>query len=233
VATPITTVNRNPAGLPEGVALYTPRFGTTTPRDTARPTAEAALIAAGHRGDTLLFVRRGEIAGASGSAIPANGATLAGYGDRAKDVRAMASGDTVRVLLSTLPRSPFGAPLTLVIGGWPRILQDGKDVAGDAATVEGTISRNAETRHPRTAIGFSRDSSTLFLLVVDGRSQRSVGTTLIELAALMRQLGAWNAMNFDGGGSTTMVIGGTVVNAPSDPAGEREVGSALAVIRKR
>jgi hypothetical protein len=232
VATPITTVNRNPAGLPEGVALYTPRFGTTTPRDTARPTAEAALIAAGHRGDTLLFVRRGEI-GASGSAIPVNGATLAGYGDRATEVRAMASGDTVRVLLSTLPRSPFGAPLTLVIGGWPRILQDGKDVAADAATVEGTISRNAETRHPRTAIGFSRDSSTLFLLVVDGRSQRSVGTTLIELAALMRQLGAWNAMNFDGGGSTTMVIGGTVVNAPSDPAGEREVGSALAVIRKR
>jgi exopolysaccharide biosynthesis protein len=71
------------------------------------------------------------------------------------------------------------------------------------------------------------------LLVVDGRSQRSVGATLVELAALMRRLGAWNAMNFDGGGSTTMVVGGTVVNAPSDPAGEREIGSALAVVRKR
>jgi hypothetical protein len=233
VATPITTVNRNPAGLPEGVALYTPRFGATTPRDTARPTTEAAMMSAGRRGDTLLFVRRGDIVAASGSPIPANGATLAGYGDRAKEVSTMAAGDTIKILLSTLPRSPFGAPLSLVIGGWPRILSDGVDVAVDAATVEGTIARNAEARHPRTAIGFSRDSTTLFLLVVEGRSQRSVGVSLVELAAIMRRLGAWQAMNFDGGGSTTMVVGGTVVNVPSDPTGEREVGSALALVRKR
>ena len=57
--------------------------------------------------------------------------------------------------------------------------------------------------------------------------------TLVELATIMRQLGAWQAMNFDGGGSTTMVIDGAVVNAPSDPTGEREVGSVLAVVRKR
>jgi len=233
IATPITTVNRNPAGLPEGVALYTARFGATTPRDTARLTAEGAMIATGRRGDTLLFVRRGNITATSGSSIPTNGAILAGYGDRAKEVSAMAAGDTVKILLSTLPRSPYGAPLSLVIGGWPRILRDGQDVAVDAATVEGTISRNAEARHPRTAIGFSRDSTTLFLLVVDGRSQRSVGVTLVELAAIMRELGAWQAMNFDGGGSTTMAIDGAVVNAPSDPTGEREIGSALALVRKR
>ena len=232
-ATPITTVNRNPSGLPEGVGLYTPRFGATTPRDTARPTAEAPMIAAGHRGDTLLFVRRGDALPASGSSIPVNGATLAGYGDRAKEVRAMADGDTIRILLATLPRSPFGGSMSLIVGGWPRILRDGDDVALDAATVEGTISRNAEARHPRTAIGFSRDSATLMLVVVDGRSERSVGVTLVELAVLMRRLGAWQAMNFDGGGSTTMVVGGTVVNVPSDPTGEREIGSALALVRKR
>jgi hypothetical protein len=219
--------------LPEGVALYTSRFGTMTPRDTARPTAEAPMISAGHRGDTLLFVRRGETLAASGSSIPASGATLAGYGDRAKEVRAMADGDTIRVLLATLPRSPFGGSMSLIVGGWPRIVRDGENVALDAATVEGTISRNAEARHPRTAIGFSRDSTTLMLVVVDGRSERSVGVTLVELAALMRRLGAWQAMNFDGGGSTTMVVGGVVVNTPSDQTGEREVGSALAVVRKR
>jgi exopolysaccharide biosynthesis protein len=102
----------------------------------------------------------------------------------------------------------------------------------DAPTVEGTISRNAEARHPRSAIGFSRDSSTLFLLVVDGRTQKSVGMTLVELAALMRRLGAWQAMNFDGGGSTTLVVGGSIVNAPSDATGEREVGNALLVVRR-
>jgi exopolysaccharide biosynthesis protein len=104
-------------------------------------------------------------------------------------------------------------------------------VAGDAATIEGTISRNAETRHPRTAVGFSRDSTTLLLVVVDGRSSASVGMTLGELADLMRRLGAWQALNFDGGGSTTMVIGGAVVNVPSDATGEREVGNALLVVR--
>jgi exopolysaccharide biosynthesis protein len=73
----------------------------------------------------------------------------------------------------------------------------------------------------------------LLLLTVDGRSTRSVGMTLVELAALMRRLGAWDAMNFDGGGSTTMVVGGALVNAPSDSTGERAVGSALLVVRRR
>jgi exopolysaccharide biosynthesis protein len=120
----------------------------------------------------------------------------------------------------------------MIIGGWPRILRDGVSIAADAATLEGTISRNAEMRHPRTSVGFSRDSSTLFIFTVDGRSQTSVGMTLIELADVMRRLGAWQAMNFDGGGSTTMVIDGTVMNVPTDATGEREVGNALLVVRK-
>ena len=145
----------------------------------------------------------------------------------------MADGDTVKVLLTTLPRMPHGAMPALVVGGWPRILRDGEIVAGDAATVEGTLSHNAEMRHPRSAIGFSRDSATLFLLTVDGRSEHSGGVTLVELARFMRQVGAWQAMNFDGGGSTTMVIDGAVVNVPSDNTGEREVGNALLVVRRR
>ena len=120
----------------------------------------------------------------------------------------------------------------MLVGGWPRILRDGDEVASDPPTLEGTISRNAELRHPRTAIGFSRDSSTLYLLTVDGRSTVSVGMTLPELAGIMRQLGAWQALNFDGGGSTTMVVDGAVMNSPSDPAGEREVGNAVLVVRK-
>src|SRR4029077_17860535 len=166
----------------------------------------------GHKGDTLLFVRRGAVSSSSGSAIPADGAILAASGTdaRPKEVKAMADGDTIKILLATLPRLARGGAPALIVGGWPRILRDGENVAGDAATVEGTISRNAEARHPRTAIGFSRDSTTLFLLTVDGRSERSVGATLVELAALMRRLGAWQAMNFDGGGSTTMVVGGVV-----------------------
>ena len=232
--TPIITVNFNPTGNPEGTALYTPRYGATTPRDTARLTAEAPLASAGHQGDTLLFVRRGAVSPLSGSPIPSDGAVLAAYGAglRTKEVQAMADGDTVKVLLATLPRPALGAAPAMVIGGWPRILRDGAIVAADAATLEGTISRNAEMRHPRTAVGFSRDSATLYLFTVDGRSQQSLGLTLVELATVMRRLGAWNALNFDGGGSTTMVIDGAVRNVTSDQTGEREVGNALLVVKK-
>ena len=233
VKTPILTLNFNPSGNPEGTALYTARFGATTPRDTARVTAEAIMASAGRRGDTVLYVRRGAASTRSGSAIPGGGAVLAAYGNglRRTEVLAMSDGDTVKVVLATLPRLASRGSLRMLIGGWPRILRDGINVADDAATVEGTLSRNAEMKHPRTALGVSRDSATLYLLTVDGRSESSGGMTLHELADTMRRLGAWQAMNFDGGGSTTMVVEGVVMNAPSDATGERAVGNALMVVR--
>jgi exopolysaccharide biosynthesis protein len=227
-------VNFNPSGNPEGSALYTPRYGSRTPRDTSRMTAEAPMVSAGKRGDTLIYVRSGAVSPSSGSSIPSDGAVLAAYGNgsRTKEVQAMIAGDTVKILLTTLPRTPSGRAPAMIIGGWPRILRDGVSIAADAATLEGTISRNAEMRHPRTSVGFSRDSSTLYLLTVDGRSQQSVGMTLVELADVMRRLGAWQAMNFDGGGSTTMVVDGVLMNVTSDATGEREVGNALFVVKR-
>lgn len=232
---PLIAVNALPTG-PEGAALYSWRFGATTPRDSVRPTAEAPLVMAGRRADTLLYVRRGARGGGSGGPIPSQGASLAAYGPRAKEVEAIGEGETLKVVLRAVGRlAPPGpvAPLALVIGGWPRIVRDGVNIAAGAAGEEGTISRNAEARHPRTAVGFSRDSSTLFLVTVDGRSTTSVGMTLVEFADLCRELGAWQALNFDGGGSTTMVVQGKIVNVPSDPAGERAVGNALLVVRER
>jgi hypothetical protein len=231
-ATPILTVNRAPTGAYEGTTLYTPRYGAATPRDTTHKFVEVAMVAAGHRGDTLLFLRRGAPTTTAGTPIPADGVVLSAFGARTAEVHAMADGDTVRVLLATLPRMPHGSVPRMLVGGWPRLLRDGELVAADAASLEGTISRNAEMRHPRTAAGFSRDSSTLLLLTVDGRSENSGGMTLVELGRMMRQLSAWQAMNFDGGGSTTMVVDGMVVNHPSDSTGERAVGNAVVVMRR-
>jgi hypothetical protein len=228
---PVLTLNAVPSGTYEGTALFTPRYGATTPRDTARQSVEAPLTSAGRRGDTALYVRRGPLSSASGTVIPRGGAVLAAYGSRRAEVQAMAEGDTVRLLAATLPRLAGGTAPSLLIGGWPRILHDGRNVAADAPIVEGTISRNAEVRHPRTAVGITRDARTLLLLVVDGRSARSVGMTLVELADQLRRLGAWQALNFDGGGSTTMVVEGAIVNVPSDTTGERAVGNALLVVR--
>src|SRR6185295_19374151 len=129
--TPIITLNFNQPGNPEGTTLYTSRFGASTPRDTTRQTAEAAMVVAGKKGDTVLFVRRGPVANASGSAIPEGGAVLAAYGagSRQKEVQAMNDGDTVKVLLATNPRMKPSAAPALIIGGWPRILQGGVNVA--------------------------------------------------------------------------------------------------------
>ena len=232
---PLITLNALPAGTYEGTALWTPRYGAATPRDTVRTVTELTLTVVGRRADTSLFVRRSAAKG-GGSTIPYDGAVLAAYGARAAAVDSTADGDTVRITLTAAPwpSPPRGAAApALIIGGWPRILRDGASVAARAPAEEGTISRNAEVRHPRTAVGFSRDSSTLYIVTVDGRQAASAGMTLTELADLMRELGAWNALNFDGGGSTTMVIGGRVVNIPSDRTGEREVGSALFLVQRR
>ena len=109
------------------------------------------------------------------------------------------------------------------------IVNDGKSVAEYSDIVEGTLPRFS-ARNPRTAAGISRDGSTLYLVTVDGRRPTDAGMTLPELAKVMMQLGAYDAMNFDGGGSTTMVVDGQIVNRPPDQAGERPIGSGLLIV---
>jgi exopolysaccharide biosynthesis protein len=71
------------------------------------------------------------------------------------------------------------------------------------------------------------------LVTVDGRSESASGVSLVELAGIMLNLGAYEAMNFDGGGSTAMVVDGKLVNSPSDKGGERAVGSGLLVVMEK
>jgi exopolysaccharide biosynthesis protein len=74
----------------------------------------------------------------------------------------------------------------------------------------------------------------LILATVDGRrTGGSGGFTLYEAADFMRSLGAVQALNLDGGGSTTMALRGTLANNPSDAAGERPVGDTVQVIPAR
>jgi hypothetical protein len=219
-----------PQDSADAAHLYTPRFGTRTPLNEASNSAELVLENIGRRRDTLLFTRVGGARREAGAVIPRSGAVLAGYGARAPEVAFLALSDTVKIVMGTRP--PHAAPLALVVGGWPRILRAGVNIAANSASDEGTIERNAGVRHPRTAIGFSRDSTTLFLVTVDGRSAASAGMTIVDLADFMLELGVWDALYFDGGGSTTMVIQGRVVNTPADGS-ERAVGSALLVTRRR
>lgn len=94
-------------------------------------------------------------------------------------------------------------------------------------------------RHPRTAMGKKADG-TIVLLVVDGRAKEAAGMSIPELQQLMKWLGCSDAINLDGGGSTTMYVKGQpyqgVVNYPTDNkqfdhAGEREVANAIVILR--
>jgi exopolysaccharide biosynthesis protein len=82
---------------------------------------------------------------------------------------------------------------------------------------------------PRTAIGQKKNGEVL-LLVVDGRSLKTMGATLQDLQDILLQYGAVNAGNLDGGSSATMYYNGKIINRPSDTLGERNVPTAFIVM---
>jgi len=115
------------------------------------------------------------------------------------------------------------------IGGFRSILISGQPT-------ERTL--NIEARHPRSAAGISADGQYLYLLVIDGRRPGSVGTTERETAIILRALGAWEGINFDGGGSSALVLrypDGRIkpVNTPIHaqiPGLERAVAGCIGII---
>jgi hypothetical protein len=110
-----------------------------------------------------------------------------------------------------------------VVSGHPDLLRNG------AITSTQHTGSLCTARHPRTALGLSQDGKKLYLAVVDGRTTASVGMTCGELATLLQGLGAYHAVNLDGGGSSSMYLAGQgVVNHPSDGT-PRVVANALAV----
>jgi len=113
---------------------------------------------------------------------------------------------------------------------WMRQLVSGRRrLVDEGVPMESDGTELCDVRHPRTVAGMSKDGRTLYLAVVDGRTTISVGMTCPELGELMAELGAWSAINLDGGGSTTMWVSGEgVVNSPSDGA-QRVVGNHLGI----
>src|SRR5690606_6868241 len=120
---------------------------------------------------------------------------------------------------------PSTLPVREAVGG-NTILLRGGDFALDIE--EGVSPAFGERRHPRTAVGFADGGRRMLWLVVAGRQEPySAGMSLREVATLLRDLGAEEALNLDGGGSSALVVRGRVVNRPSDATGERPVGNAL------
>ncbi|MEK6279717.1 MAG: phosphodiester glycosidase family protein [Acidobacteriota bacterium] len=117
-----------------------------------------------------------------------------------------------------------------ILGAGPQLIKGGKIDITDKQ--EKMAAGFATDRHPRTALA-RLGSGKILLLTVDGRQPGvSVGMSLQRLAELLREFDAVEAINLDGGGSTTMVVQDRIVNRPSDQTGERPVSDAILVFSK-
>lgn len=110
-------------------------------------------------------------------------------------------------------------------GGGSWLIKDG--TVTEKENGDGFSDSFRTVRHPRTAAGVTRNGYVL-IAVVDGRQITSRGASLPELAAVMQNQGCTDAINLDGGGSSTLVVGDVVINSPSDGQ-QRTVASGLLV----
>ncbi len=199
------------------VVLFTPRFAEAThtaggrefvlkPADAEAPWLPLQLGRT-YRAEVVTIHTRGN------TPIPPDGMVLSiaqAADERVPDIRV---GDQLILQTDARPEALLSA--VNAIAGAPRLLADGVALP------------NPENinRAPRTAVGFT--GSKVWLIVVDGRQpDRSIGMSHRELAELMLELGCTDAVNLDGGGSSTLWLEGRIINVPS--AGEpRPVGNAL------
>ena len=142
--------------------------------------------------------------------LVSNGEVLATpHGRKAKGVPSLIVRDNGSVDLITFKKGDDPKGIKTAVSGFSFILTDGKLMKPD------------KPLHPRTFYGLSKDKKTLYIGVVDGRQpELSLGMTCHEGAQLMKYLGSYNAVNMDGGGSTTLVTcksgKNRLINAPSD-----------------
>jgi len=211
---PISGFNR-PRGQDE-LVVFLPEFHRTT---LTAPDGLEAVV----EGGRVVSVRDGE----GSAAIPEDGFVLSASGT-ARDwaLGHLKPGTSVEIITTLIADPPFPFEPEFILGAGPHLIRHARAVTGEPEVFpEGFHTQ----RHPRTAIGTKADG-TVVLVTVDGRRpEASVGMSIPELAALMAGLGCIEAVNLDGGGSTTMVVRDKVVNSPSDAAGERPVSDALLV----
>ncbi len=202
------------------LVLYSPAFGPTT--GTNEHGAEMALhvvepARSVRVAETVLVEMSGLNDGAGNRAIPRDGLVLSGHGVSADAIRGLAarvqSGAVGPRFLLRAELAPTGGSAGVVresVGGTPVLLRDGKRWVADHG------SDFVTGRHPRTAVAWRPGGATL-LVTVDGRQPGySEGASLPQLADLLSAMGATDAVNLDGGGSTTFVERGVVMNQPSD-----------------
>lgn len=212
------------------LVAFTPEFGATTPSGVG---VEAVLDRQG---------RVTEVHTQRGVALPAGGQSVQATGALVDDLLAVATvGSELRIestLLDETGKKVNSSFRESIVNGGPELVRDGQlhvTAAADGFVHPGNPSffyGFVHKRNPRTFAGVD-SVGRIVLITSDGRDTDALGLSIAETAAVAQALGLEDALNLDGGGSTTMVVDGQVVNDPSDPLGERPVGDALLVLPER
>ncbi|WP_329160215.1 phosphodiester glycosidase family protein [Streptomyces sp. NBC_01717] len=205
----------SPTLASDGIGLFTDQWGAS-PR--TKPVSGADRI-------TEVWLRDGKVTevhtSVSSKQVPAGTSVLLGREAGADALAGLIPGDTVDVAYR--PRADFG-DVAVAVGGGQVLVEDG--------VVKHYTDGDTVTATSRTGVGFSADGRTMYLVAIDGKQTDSRGMDLNELGAFMKGLGAVNALNMDGGGSTTMAarLPGEsrtgLISSPSDGS-EREVANGL------
>lgn len=210
----LSSVN-SPVLAAGGIGLFTDQWG---PSPRTKPVNGAGRVAE-------VWLRDGKVTevhtSVSSGPIPAGTSVLLGREAGADALAGLVPGDSVNVAYR--PRADFG-DVAVAVGGGQVLVADG--------VVKHYTDGDTVTATSRTSVGFSADGHTMYLVAIDGKQTNSRGMDLNELGAFMKGLGAVNALNMDGGGSTTMAArlpGESVtglINSPSDGS-ERQVANGL------
>jgi uncharacterized protein YigE (DUF2233 family) len=209
----------NAVNLPrqnQQMVLYTPRYGERTGTSASDDAIELQILSDG----TVQEIAQANLV------IPEDGYVISAQGQGARWLKANAYVG-MRALVYSQVLGQWEQVLHMV-GGGPRLIKNGQlYVSSEQERFQPDIAKG---RAPRTALGLGRKGE-IILIVVDGRQALSKGLTLWELASLLKEKGAVEALNFDGGGSSAMVIGNRLVSHPSD-GHERAVASSLVLVKR-
>jgi exopolysaccharide biosynthesis protein len=207
---PLQNVNQ-PRVNANHTVLYSARWGAHAPRVPSN--------------GVQVLLRNNRVAAVSTTQpldITTDGMVVSGsYSPEMAELASLPANKQVQVNVYTLPD---WSGMKHAIGGGPWLVRNGLTYID--LRDEHFSSRGLGYREPRSAVGITQ-SGKMLLVAVDGRQTGSIGMTLPELATLMRQLGAIQAMNLDGGSSTQMAVHGKTVNAPS--SGQIGVSNSLLI----
>ncbi|KKO54132.1 phosphodiester glycosidase family protein [Paenibacillus sp. DMB20] len=218
----LTAINRLRGN--DSLVLYTSSFHTSTATNDLGDEVVLDIDSGEFKSGQTLKLKVAAIHKDKGNTVLSEGkAVLSASGKPREWLAGLQVGDEASLRLEL---DPAWKDVTTAIGGSAILIADGQIQESPDPAV-----------HPRTAIGTKADG-TVIMLVIDGRQPGfSEGVTLNELAAIMKEMGAVNALNLDGGGSATFVArlpGETarkVLNSPSDGV-ERKTANGLLLVNK-